>query len=99
MIKSFINDFKGLQRLKGNFIILTLPKGFTFKFPIGFHIDDLHVFNYIIDKLGFGSVYSYKSKCYYNVTKKEDILKIISIFDIYTLNSSKRLDYLDLKKS
>jgi hypothetical protein len=80
-------------------MILTLPKGFTFKFSIGLHIDDLHVLNYIKDKLGFGIVYAYKSTCYFNVTKKEDILKIIAIFDIYTLNSSKRLDYLDLKKA
>ncbi len=80
-------------------MIITLPKGFNFKFSIGLHIDDLPVLNYIKDKLGFGSVYAYKYNCYYNVTRKEDILKIISIFDIYTLNSSKRLDYLDLKKA
>jgi LAGLIDADG endonuclease len=58
----------------------------------------IYVLNYK-DKLGFGSVYAYKYNCYYNVTRKVDILKIISIFDIYTLNSSKRLDYLDLKKA
>jgi hypothetical protein len=78
---------------------LTLPNRFSFRFSIGLHIDDLHVLKYIQDKLGFGSVYTYKTNCQFNVTKKEDILKIISIFDIYTLNSSKRLDYLDLKKA
>lgn len=97
--KEFYNWFSGFTDAEGNFIILTLPIGFTFKFSIGLHIDDLHVLNYIKDKLGFGSVYAYKTNCYYNVTKKEDILKIISIFDEYTLNSSKRLDYLYLKKA
>ena len=97
--KEFYKWFSGFTDAEGNFIILTLPKGFTFKFSIGLHIDDLHVLNYIKDKLGFGIVYAYKSTCYFNVTKKEDILKIIAIFDIYTLNSSKRLDYLDLKKA
>lgn len=97
--KEFYKWFSGFTDAEGNFIILTLPKGLTFKFSIGLHIDDLHVLNYIKDKLGFGSIYAYKNNCYYNVTKKEDILKIISIFDIYTLNSSKRLDYLDLKKA
>jgi hypothetical protein len=97
--KEFYNWFSGFTDAEGNFIILTLPIGFTFKFSIGLHIDDLHVLNYIKDKLGFGGVYAYKNNCYYNVTKKEDILKIISIFDVYTLNSSKRLDYLDLKKA
>lgn len=97
--KEFYKWFSGFTDAEGNFMILTLPKGFTFKFSIGLHIDDLHVLNYIKDKLGFGIVYAYKSTCYFNVTKKEDILKIIAIFDIYTLNSSKRLDYLDLKKA
>lgn len=97
--KEFYKWFSGFSDAEGNFIIITLPKGFNFKFSIGLHIDDLHVLNYIKDKLGFGSVYAYKTNCYFNVTKKEDILKIISIFDIYTLNSSKRLDYLDLKKA
>jgi hypothetical protein len=97
--KEFYNWFLGFTDAEGNFLILTLPTGFTFKFSIGLHIDDLHVLNYIKDKLGFGSVYAYKSNCYYNVTKKEDILKIISIFDVYTLNSSKRLDFIDLKKA
>ena len=97
--KEFYKWFSGFTDAEGNFIILTLPKGFTFKFSIGLHIDDLPVLNYIKDKLGFGSVYAYKKNCYYNVTKKEDILKIISIFETYTLNSSKRLDYLDFKKA
>jgi hypothetical protein len=84
---------------EGNFIILSIPKCLVFKFSIGLHIDDLHVLNHIKDKLGFGIVYPYKHTCFYTVTKKEDILKIISIFDIYTLNSSKRLDYLDFKEA
>jgi hypothetical protein len=76
-------------------MIITLPKGFNFRFSIGLHIFDLPVLNYIKYKLGFGIIYAYKEKCYYNVTRKDEILKIISIFDIYKLNSSKRLDYLN----
>lgn len=97
--KEFYKWFSGFTDAEGNFLIITLPKGFNFKFSIGLHIDDLPVLNYIKDKLGFGNIYVYKTNCYYNVTRKEDILKIISIFDIYGLNSSKRLDYLDLKKA
>jgi Cytochrome c oxidase subunit III/LAGLIDADG endonuclease len=97
--KEFYKWFSGFTDAEGNFLIITLPIGFNFKFSIGLHIDDLPVLNHIKDKLGFGIVYAYKTNCYYNVTRKEDILKIISIFDIYTLNSSKRLDYLDLKKA
>lgn len=96
---NFYQWLSGFTDGEGNFIIITLPKGFSFRFSIGLHIDDLPVLNYIQNKLGFGIVYSYKTKCYYNVTRKEDIIKLISIFDDHTLNSSKRLDYLDFKKA
>ena len=80
-------------------MIVSLAKGFSFKFSIGLHIDDLNVLNYIRNKLGFGRVCSRGNTCHFNVTKKDDILKLISIFDIYLLNSTKRFDYLDFKKA
>lgn len=95
--KEFYKWFSGFTDAEGNFLILTLPKGFTLKFSIGLHLDDLYVLNYIKDKLGFGSVYAYKSNCYYNVTKRRYIKN--NIYFWYLLNSSKRLDYLDLKKA
>lgn len=97
--KEFLEWFAGFTDAEGNFMILATPSGFTFKFSIGLHVDDLSVLNTIRDKLGIGSVYVYKSNCFFNVTKKEDLLKLIAIFDIYSLNSSKRLDFLDLKKA
>ena len=33
------------------------------------------------------------------VTKKDDMIFLISIFDKYTLNTTKYLDYLDFKKA
>jgi hypothetical protein len=80
-------------------MIAPLAKGFSFKFSIGLHIDDLNVLNYIKDKLGFGKVYSSNNTCYFNVTKKEDIIKLIKIFDAYLLNSTKRFNFLDFKKA
>jgi hypothetical protein len=80
-------------------MIVSLVKGFNFKFSIGLHVDDLNVLNYIKDKLGFGNVYTSNNTCHFNVTKKDDILKLINIFDIYLLNSTKRFDYLDFKKA
>jgi len=40
--KEFYKWFSGARHTdaEGNFIILTLPKGFTLKFSIGLHIDD-----------------------------------------------------------
>lgn len=80
-------------------MITPLAKGFSFRFSIGLHIDDLNVLNYIKDKLGFGKVYSNDNTCHFNVTKKEDILKLINIFDTYLLNSTKRFNFLDFKKA
>jgi hypothetical protein len=78
---------------------LDVLDGFSFNFTIGLHIDDLPVVNHIQKTLGIGSVYAYKDKCYYRVNKRKDILKLISIFDTFALNSSKHLDYLDFKKA
>jgi hypothetical protein len=80
-------------------MIVSLAKGFSFKFSIGLHLDDLNVLNYIKDKLGFGNVYYSDNTCHFNVTKKDDILKLINIFDVYLLNSTKRFDYLDFRKA
>ena len=76
-------------------MIVSSVKGFSFKFSIGLHIDDLNVLNNIKDKLGFGNIYISNNTCHFNVIRKDDILKLINIFDIYLLNSTKRLDYLD----
>ena len=93
--------FVGFSDAEGSFGIFSLDvlDGFSFNFTIGLHIDDLPVVNHIQKTLGIGSVYAYKDKCYYRVNKRKDILKLISIFDTFALNSSKHLDYLDFKKA
>lgn len=72
-------------------------EGFSFKFTIGLHKDDVGTLNIIQSKLGMGKIYSYNDKQIFVVTKNEDINKLISIFNKYTLNSSKYLDFLDFK--
>lgn len=63
------------------------------------HIDDLDALNFIKSKLGIGNIYLHKDSHIFVVTKKEDIKKLISIFDKYTLNTSKYLDFLYFKKA
>ena len=95
----FYQWFVGFSDAEGSFGIFSLSDGFSFNFTIGLHRDDLPVLNHIQNTLGFGSVYAYKDKCYYRVNKIKDILKLISIFDTFALNTSKYLDYLDFKKA
>lgn len=97
--KEFFKWFVGFTDAEGSFGIFTQSKNFYFKFSIGLHIDDLPVLNFIKNKLGFGNIYTYNKNCYYNITKKEDILKILYIFEIYTLNSNKIFNFLDFKKA
>jgi hypothetical protein len=72
---------------------------FSFRFIIGLHQDDVNALIYIKNKLGFGYVYANKDTQRFIVSKKEDIKKLISIFDKYSLNSTKFLDYIDFKKA
>lgn len=101
----FYSWFVGFADAESNFSIV--PKQdingdvnrFTFVFGIGLHIDDVEALEYIQSKLNIGIVRTYKDECKFVVTKSEDICKLISIFDLYNLNTSKYLDYLDFKKA
>lgn len=104
-LEEFSKWFVGFSDAEGSFGIFPLInnktkiEGFSFKLTIGLHKDDLNALNFIKSKLGIGNVYSYKDSQIFVVTKKEDIKKLISIFDKYTLNTSKYLDFLDFKKA
>ena len=96
--------FVGFSDAEGSFGITSLLnnktnkiQGFSFKFTIGLHKDDVSALNIIKSKLGMGKIYSYNDKQIFLVTKNEDINKLISIFNKYTLNTSKYLDFLDFK--
>nr|YP_009945125.1 LAGLIDADG endonuclease [Monilinia laxa]QOE17489.1 LAGLIDADG endonuclease [Monilinia laxa]QYB19906.1 LAGLIDADG endonuclease [Monilinia laxa]QYB19991.1 LAGLIDADG endonuclease [Monilinia laxa]QYB20083.1 LAGLIDADG endonuclease [Monilinia laxa]QYB20234.1 LAGLIDADG endonuclease [Monilinia laxa] len=77
----------------------TKIEGFSFKFKIGLHKDDLDALNYIKSKLDIGYVYAYKDTQTFIVSNKEGINKLIYIFDKYPLNTSKYLDYICFKKA
>ena len=68
-------------------------------FKIALHKNDSDVLKYISSKLGIGKVRLYKNECIFNVTDKEGIKFLISIFDKYNLYTTKYLDYLDFKKA
>lgn len=72
---------------------------FSFMFKITLHKDDIGVLKYIHNKLNIGNVRLYSNDCIFNVTDKEGIKILISIFDKHNLNTTKYLDYLDFKKA
>lgn len=48
----------------------------------------------IKSKLGMGKIYYYNDNQIFVVTKNKEINKLISLFNKYTLNTSKYLDFL-----
>ena len=100
----FYRWFAGFSDAEGMFSISKILnrdkiEGFSFRFRIGLHKDDLNALNYIKNKLGMGSIYASKDSQIFTISKKDDISKLISIFDNYTLNTSKYLDFLAFKKA
>lgn len=68
-------------------------------FKIALHKDDADVLEFIHRRLAIGHVRFYKNECIFNVTDREGIESLISIFDKYNLNTTKYLDYLDFKEA
>jgi len=97
----FYEWFCGFTDGEGNFYFGR--KGSTnfyqFFFQIQLHIDDFHALVYIRDILGFGKAFEYKNTCIFRVSNIEDIKKIITIFEQYTLNSTKLLNFISFKKA
>ena len=104
--ENFLSWFVGFSDAEANFIINSLLKKdrvtisrFSFMFKIALHKDDADVLGYIHKRLAIGNVRFYKNECIFNVTDREGIELLVSIFDKYNLNTTKHLDYLDFKEA
>ena len=100
----FLQWFVGFSDAESNFIIVPHKNGtkvnkFTFRFTIKLHLDDQDSLIYIKNFLGIGYTFKTKDECGFIVSNKQDLLKLIEIFDRYQLNSIKFLDFYDLKKA
>lgn len=101
----FLEWFCGFTDGEGGFFISKITSqgrsAYSFNFRITLHIDDSLCLCNIRDTLGFGKVYEYKEKnnSSFSVSKKEDIKKLITIFDSYPLQSTKLLNFLDFRKA
>jgi phosphoribosylformimino-5-aminoimidazole carboxamide ribonucleotide (ProFAR) isomerase len=54
---------------------------------------------FIQETLGMGKVTVYNTKVTYIINKKQDIAKLLEIFNKYPLKSTKYLNFLDFKKA
>jgi len=63
------------------------------------HVDDKLLLDYICKILGIGKVYTYEDKCTFVVSSYKEIQIIIDILTQYRLNTTKLLNFLDLKKA
>lgn len=72
---------------------------FYFEFEIHLHIDEIELLRLIRDILGVGIVYARdkSNSCSYIVGNEEGIRILMDIFDRYTFNGIKLLDYNDFR--
>lgn len=74
---------------------------FYFEFEIHLHIDEINLLYFINSILNIGKVYKRESSksCSFIIGNEKDLRILIDIFDRYTFNGIKLLDYLDFKKA
>ena len=74
---------------------------FSFEYEIHLHIDDLNLLKFICEILSVGRVYARESSksCSFVVGNEEGIRSLMKIFDRYTFNGIKLLDYTDFKEA
>lgn len=104
--ESFLRWFSGFSDAEGNFNIAFYKDksgnitSVTFRFTIELHVDDKDALNTIKERLNLGNdIRVYGNSCKFTITHSKDIYKLIEIFDKYSLNTTKYLDYLDFKKA
>ena len=96
---NFLEWFRGFVDGEGSFIILKNRNNFIFSFAIGLHVDDTNVLFFIQKHLGIGSVTITGKASYFRVTKQEEVLKIIEIFQNLQLNTTKHLNFLAFEEA
>lgn len=75
------------------------PKLVDFEFKISLHQDDMPALLYIQKTLGIGKVDTSGTMSSYRVRTQKELQVLIKIFDKFTLNSSKYLNYLVFKQA
>ena len=89
---NFNISLKGLKDNKYN--------SFNLTYQITLHLDDLHVLEYIKNKLNAGKISKSGYRCNYFVNDQKSLINVIvPIFNFMELKSSKYFQYLIFKKA
>jgi LAGLIDADG endonuclease len=74
---------------------------FCFEYEIHLHIDEINLLNFICETLSVGKVYARErsKSCSFVVGNEQGLRTLMEIFDRYTFNGIKLLDYTDFKEA
>lgn len=97
--KDLIEWFIGFVDAEGCFFIQSQGNSFKFMFIISLHKDEYPLLEYVKQRLGVGGISVGKESASYTVTSKADLLKILTIMDKRSLNTSKNLNYIMFRKA
>jgi len=97
--KNFEEWFVGFTDAEGSFFIQTIDNRFKFIFNLCLHIDEYPLLDFVTRKLGVGNIQVRDSSVNYTVSSKDDLIKIFSILDKRSLNTSKHFNYMLFRKA
>ena len=92
--EDFSEWFRGFIDAEGNFFIQIIENRFKLVFTLCLHKDEFPLLKYIAKRLGVGNLYVREKTAIYTISSKYDLLKVFSILDKQSLNTSKNLNYV-----
>ncbi len=97
--EDFSEWFRGFVDAEACFLIQTVGSRFKFVFTLCLHKDEIPLLKYLAQRLGVGNLSVREKSVSYTVSSKDELLKIFSIFDKRSLNTSKNLNYIMLRQA
>src|SRR5690606_40565209 len=97
--QDFYECFRGFVDAEGSFLIQIVLYRIKLIFTLCLHKDELPLIKYIAQRLGVGSLSVKEKVANYTISSKDELLKIFSILDKQSLNTSKNLNYIIFRQA